>query len=240
MPIKSTLAALKLLHPEGLDHILQLGRVCLDQVVSDVADFTLAPSGILDMFLCSLPNGTGRFTDITGLPTFLFTDYTGILIHQVPGGAVPRFTLLPLASCTSGARTRLRLAGLSHQYLLDLETSLLNYLNPSFTHVADGKYDFKLHPSNKTNPSLTRVAKGDICLIQSKVKSHYSKYCLVLQVISATTALIRVSGRETEYSIFNLVPVFRPKPSVEKVEGESIRPIEDIKAQAANDGDLLE
>ena len=58
--------------------------------------------------------------------------------------------------------------------------------------IADGKYDFKLHPSKKTNPSLIRVAKGDICLIKSKVKSHYSKYCLVLQIISATTALIRV------------------------------------------------
>ena len=66
------------------------------------------------------------------------------------------------------------------------------------------------------------------------MKSHYSKYCLVLQVISATTALIRVSGRETEYSIFNLVPVLRPKPSVEKMEGEGNRPLEDIEAQAVD------
>ena len=76
--------------------------------------------------------------------------------------------------------------------------------------IADGKYDFKLHLSKKANPILTRVAKGDICLIQSKIKSNYSKYCLVLDVISASTALIRVNGRETEYSIFNLDLSFVP------------------------------
>ena len=77
---------------------------------------------------------------------------------------------------------------------------------------------------------MTKVTKGDICLIQSKVKSNFSKYCLVLDLISASTALIRVNGRETEYSIFNLVPVLRPKSSVEKVEGEGNRPLEDIEA----------
>ena len=103
--------------------------------------------------------------------------------------------------------------------------------------IADGKYDFKLHPSKKTNPSLIRVAKGDICLIKSKVKTQYQKYCLVLQIISATTALIRVGGRETEYAIFNLVPVFRPKPGVEQVKGESTRPVKGVGAHAENVGD---
>ena len=97
--------------------------------------------------------------------------------------------------------------------------------------VADGKYEFKLHPTKKTNPSLSRVTMGDICLIQSKVKSNYSKYCLVLDVISASTALIRVNGREIEYAIFNLVPVFRPKASLEKMEGTAGRPFEDGEAK---------
>ena len=38
----------------------------------------------------------------------------------------------------------------------------------------------------------------------------YSKYCLVLEKISATTVLIRVNGKKVEYSAFNLIPVFRP------------------------------
>ena len=103
--------------------------------------------------------------------------------------------------------------------------------------IADGKYDLKLHPSKTNNPSLLRVEKGDICLIQSRVKTHYQKYCLILDIVSATTALIRVGGRVQEYAIFNLVPVFRPKPDVEKVKGDRAEPVTDRGAHAENKKD---
>ena len=79
--------------------------------------------------------------------------------------------------------------------------------------VGLGKYESKIHNLNEGNPSFDVAQVNYIVVMGSDVKSNYSKYGIVVEILNNTSALIRAGVRIFKYPLYELVPALREKPS---------------------------
>ena len=76
-----------------------------------------------------------------------------------------------------------------------------------------GKYESKVHNIDSGNPSFEDRKVNDIVIMGLDVKSNYSKYGLVGEIVNNTSTLIKAKGRIFKYPLYELVPVLREKLS---------------------------